>query len=305
MVSLLSPVRRAFRPARRRFCYATRERRILPSFLIIGAQRAGTTSLFRYLHAHPDVAGPSGGDAAVWWAKETHFFDEKFTKGVDWYRSFFPLISTRERRRRRGHDLQAGEATPYYMFHPAVPARVAAILPDVRLVALLRDPVERAYSHYQMMSRTGREKLDFEEALAAEPERLEGIEELILEGGSDRLPGGGRPHHHHRHRAYFSRGLYAEQLERWLLHFAREQLLVLKTEDLNSNPAKTYARTLEFLGLREWKLKDFPEYNKKPYSTLDPKTRARLEQRYAEPNARLEELLGERFAWSSPSEVPR
>jgi hypothetical protein len=191
------------------------------------------------------------------------------------------------------------------MFHPAVPARVAAILPDVRLVALLRDPVERAYSHYQMMSRTGREKLDFEEALAAEPERLEGIEELILEGGSDRLPGGGRPHHHHRHRAYFSRGLYAEQLERWLLHFAREQLLVLNTEDLNANPAETYARTLEFLGLREWKLKDFPEYNKKPYSTLDPKTRARLEQRYAEPNARLEELLGERFAWSSPSEVPR
>ena len=162
MVPLPSPVKRAIRPARRRFRHATRTRRILPSFLIIGAQRAGTTSLFRYLLAHPDVAGPSGGDAAVWWVKETHFFDEKYSKGLDWYRSFFPLDATRQRRRKRGHDLLAGEATPYYMFHPAVPARAAATLPDVRLIALLRDPVERAYSHYQMMSRTGREKLDFQ-----------------------------------------------------------------------------------------------------------------------------------------------
>ncbi len=238
MVSLPSPVKRVLRPARRRFRYATRKRRILPSFLIIGAQRAGTTSLFRYLLAHPDVAGPSGGDAAVWWVKETHFFDEKFTKGVDWYRSFFPLAATRERYRKRGHDLQAGEATPYYMFHPAVPARVAATLPDARLIALLRDPVERAYSHYQMMSRTGREKLDFEEAVAAEPERLAGVEEALMSETVQVLPSGHRAHHQHRHRAYFSRGLYADQLERWLEHFDREQLLVVGTEDLLGPPAR-------------------------------------------------------------------
>jgi hypothetical protein len=298
MRRLPTPVRRALRPARRRFRYATRKRRILPSFLIIGAQRAGTTSLFNYLLRHPDVAGPSGGDSAVWWVKETHFFDEKFTKGTDWYRSFFPLASTRERYRKRGHDLLAGEATPYYMFHPAVPARVAATLPDVKLIALLRDPVERAYSHYQMMSRTGREKLGFEGALAAEPERLAGVEEALMSEEEVFLPSGSRAHHQHRHRAYFSRGLYAEQLERWLERFPREQLLVLKTEDLLARPAEVYAGTLAFLGLRDWTLDDFPEHNKKPYSAIDPGERARLEERYAEPNARLEELLGQSFGWT-------
>ena len=296
---LPSPVKRAVRPARRRFRYATRRRRILPSFLIIGAQRAGTTSLFRYLLRHPDVAGPSGGDSAVWWVKETHFFDEKFSKGVDWYRSFFPLASTRERHRKHGNDLRAGEATPYYMFHPAVPARVAATIPDVRLIALLRDPVERAYSHYQMMSRTGREKLGFEEALAAEPERLAGVEEALMANEEVLLPSGSRAHHQHRHRAYFARGLYADQLERWLEHFPREQLLVLKAEDMLAEPAGMYAEVLAFLGLREWTLDDFPEHNKKPYSAIDSGTRERLEERFAEPNARLAKLLGRDFGWDS------
>lgn len=302
MVWVPGPVRRVLRPARRRFNYATRKRRILPAFLIIGAQRAGTTSLFRYLQKHPDVVGPRGGDAAVWWVKETHFFDERFTNGVDWYRSFFPLGTTRERRRKRGQDLQAGEATPYYMFHPAVPARVAATLPQVRLIVLLRDPVERAYSHYQMMSRTGRERLGFEEALAAEPQRLEGIEEALMAEEGLLLPSGSRAHHHHRHRAYFARGLYADQLERWLEHFAREQMLVLKAEDLLGRPTDTYAETLDFLGLREWALDEFPEHNKKPYSGLDPDIRAKLEERYAEPNARLEKLLGRELGWAAAGE---
>ncbi len=301
MVPLPSPVRSALKPVRRRFQYATRTRRILPSFLIIGAQRAGTTSLFNYLLRHPDTAGPRGGDSAVWWTKETHFFDEKFSKGVDWYRAFFPLESTRARHRRHGNDLRAGEATPYYMFHPAVPARVAATLPDVRLIALLRDPVERAYSHYQMMARTGREPLGFEEALAAEPERLEGVEKFLVDESELLRASGHREHHHHRHRAYFARGLYAEQLERWLEHFDREQLLVVSTEDLLARPAETYSEVLTFLELRDWQLDDFPEHNKKPYAAIDPAVRARLEERYAEPNARLVELLGWEPAWGTPA----
>ena len=300
---LPAPVKRALRPARRRFRYATRKRRILPSFLIIGAQRAGTTSLFRYLLAHPDVAGPSGGDPAVWWAKELHFFDEKFAKGVDWYRSFFPLSATRKRYRKRGHDLQTGEATPYYLFHPAVPARVAATIPDVRLIVLLRDPVERAYSHYQMMSRTGREELGFEEALAAEPERLAGLEDALMSETEQFLPSGHRAHRHHRHHAYFTRGLYAEQLERWLEHFDREQLLALGTEELLARPQETYAEVLGFLGLRGWYLDGFPEHNKKPYAAMNPEIHARLRERYVEPNARLVEVLGRDFEWATESET--
>jgi hypothetical protein len=249
------------------------------------------------------VAGPSGGDPAVWWAKELHFFDEKFAKGVDWYRSFFPLAATGRRHRKSGHDLLAGEATPYYLFHPAVPARVAATLPDVRLIALLRDPVERAYSHHQMMSRTGRDELDFEEALATEPERLAGLEEVLMSETEQFLPSGQRAHHHHRHHAYFARGLYAEQLERWLEHFDREQLLVLGTEELLARPQETYAEVLGFLGLRDWRLDDFPEHNKKPYAAMRPEVRARLRELYAEPNARLVDLLGRDFEWATESET--
>jgi hypothetical protein len=173
----------------------------------------------------------------------------------------------------------------------------------VRLIALLRDPVERAYSHHQMMSRTGRDELGFEEALAAEPERLAGLEEALMSETEQFLPSGQRAHHHHRHHAYFARGLYAEQLERWLEHFDREQLLVLGTEELLARPQETYAEVLGFLGLRGWHLDDFPEHNKKPYAAMPPEVRARLRELYAEPNARLVDLLGRDFEWATESET--
>lgn len=276
---------------------------MLPSFLVIGAQRAGTTSLFHYLTRHPDVDGPTSVEPAIWWGKEVHFFDENYWRGVDWYRTFFPLEVKRRVARRRGRDLQTGEATPYYLFHPAVPARVAAVVPEVKLVALLRDPVERAYSHYQMMVRTGREKLAFEDALAAEPERLAGAEEALAKERPAVGKQGHRAHHQHRHRAYAGRGLYAEQLERWFQHFTREQVLVLRTEDMLVRPGEIYAETLQFLGLRPYRLDDFVTRNQASYASIDPAVRRRLEERFAEPNARLARLLGRDFEWGSGSSV--
>jgi hypothetical protein len=292
--ALVRARRRLRRPARR-FRVATRHLRILPSFLIIGAQRAGTTSLFDYLSRHPDVAAPSGGEESVAWPKELHFFDEKSWRGLDWYRSFFPTAVARRVARLRGGDLVAGEATPFYLFHPFVPERVAATLPDVRLIALLRDPTERAYSHYQLMRRKGWEDLSFPEALAAEPERLAGEEPFLAD-----------PHyrnHHHRHHSYVARGLYAEQLERWLAHFPREQLLVLRAEDFLAHPAEVYAEVLGFLGLREWRLDDFTPRNRKPYAAIEPAARVLLEERFAEPNARLARLLGRDFGWGSAAAI--
>lgn len=267
---------------------------MLPSFLIIGAQRAGTTSLFYYLHRHPHVVHPTGQEDSVAWPKEIHFFDEKYWRGVDWYRSFFPLAAQRRLARLRGGDLVPAEATPSYLFHPAVPERVAATMPEVRLVALLRNPVERAHSHYQLMFRTGREKLSFEEALAVEDERLEGQVERMLADPRYRS-------RHHRHHSYFSRGLYAEQLERWLAHFPREQLLVLRAEDFLARPAEVYRDVLRFLVLAEWLPEGFPPRNIGSRAPIDPAVRARLEHRYAEPNSRLVRLLGDGFTWDGPA----
>jgi hypothetical protein len=292
------------RPVRRRFRHATRHRRLFPAFLIIGAQRAGTTTLYTYLRRHPDVTGPRYADSAVFWSKELHFFDENYWRGPDWYRKFFPLESRQRLMRHLGRDLVPGEGTPYYMFHPAVPERVAATLPDVRLIALLRNPVERAYSHYQMMARTGREKLSFEEAIEAEPKRLEGIEELLMEDRPRYGEDGHRRHQHHRHRAYVGRGLYADQLERWLAHVPREQLLVIRSEDFLAKPDETYAQVFDFLQLRPWQVRDYEARNTASYAPIDPDLRARLEARFAEPNARLARLLGREFDWGSPGSAP-
>jgi len=280
----------------RHFRHATSRARILPSYLIIGAQRAGTTSLYDYLCRHPDVAGPRAAKEDAFWAKEVHFFDDKFWRGVDWYRSFFPLSVNRAVARRRNRDVVALEATPSYLFHPAVPARVARTLPAVRLIALLRDPVERAYSHYHLMRRLGRETLSFEDALAAEAERLDGEEERLLADPrySSRK---------YRDYSYDARGLYADQLERWLACFPREQLLVLRAEDMLARCDEVYEATLSFLGLRPWPLRDFVRRNRASYAPIDPALRARLEERFAQPNARLARLLNRDFGWGSGASV--
>ena len=150
-----------------RFRTITRNARALPDFLLIGGQRCGSTSLYTTLCGHPQVLAGAH--------KEPHFFDNNHLRGEDFYRRLFPLqIHLLARERRLGRRVVTGEATTYYLAHPAVPARVAAMLPDVRLIAILRDPVDRAYSHYQLSVREGRESLPFEQALAAEPERIAG-----------------------------------------------------------------------------------------------------------------------------------
>ncbi|HEX2504969.1 MAG TPA: sulfotransferase [Gaiellaceae bacterium] len=298
-MSLAHYVKRPLRAGKRRYFRATSRLRMLPTFIILGAQRAGTSTLFFHLHEHPDVRRPTIGAGGISWSKELHFFDERYGWGLDWYRTFFPYEAARELARRRGHDLQAGEATPYYLFHPAVPARIAETLPDVRLIALLRNPIERAYSHYSLMRLRGRESLSFADAVDAEPERLASIDPAVFDAPVQ-VPGedGVRLHEHHRHRSYLSRGLYAEQLERWFEHFPREQLHVIRFEDLAADPARIYRETLEFLGLHAWSPSTFTRRNpgKKP-EPLDPAVRARLEEYFAEPNERLAQLLGRDFDW--------
>ncbi|MGH3038414.1 MAG: sulfotransferase domain-containing protein [Gaiellaceae bacterium] len=259
--------------ARHVFGHATSRARLLPSFLVIGAARSGTTTLFYYLSQHPDVARPA--------TKEIHFFDHNYWRGVDWYRGFFATSVG---------DRVAGEATPYYLFHPAVPERVAATLPDVRLIAILRNPVDRAFSHYRKMRRHGKEPLSFRKALDAEAARTAGEQERLLADARY------RSRELHRH-AYVARGLYADQLERWLTHFEREQLLVLRAEDFFARPREVYAQTLTFIGLDPFDPGELRARNPRPQKPLRPGLRARLEKRFSEPNERLAQLLGTDVWW--------
>jgi Sulfotransferase domain len=270
--TLPAPVRAVLRGTFRAYGRATASVRPLPNFLILGAQKAGTTALYAYLRWHPQVTGPS--------FKEVSFFDRHYARGERWYRAHFPA------RRRTA----VGEASPSYLLHPLAPERVATLLPDARLVALLRNPVDRAFSHYQHEVALRREPLSFEDAVAAEDERLRGEVERML-----RDPG--YFSHAWWNYTYLTRGRYAEQLERWYAAFPRDRLLVLFTEELAEDPGATYRRVLEFLGLELRELPSYPRIFEREYEQMRPETRAQLAHTFDEPNRRLQTLLGRELPW--------
>ena len=243
---------------------------------MIGAQKAGTTALYAYLRWHPRITGPS-------W-KEVSYFDRHYPRGVGWYRGQFPL---------RSRGRLVGEASPGYVFHPLAPARVRETVPAAKLIVLLRDPVDRALSHYHHEVALAREPLSFEEALDAEEERTRGEEERLV-----REPG------YFSHAwwdfTYVARGRYAEQLERWFGVFQREQLLVLASEELAAEPEATYRRVLDFLGAPPHSLARYPRVYEQRYEQMAPATRGRLAETFAEPNRHLYELLGRDFGWTRP-----
>jgi len=257
--------------------------RVLPELLVIGTQRGGTTSLYEYLAHHPDVVPPLG--------KELQYFSVEHGRGEAWYRAHFPTERSVERRRATGTGCLVFEASPYYLFHPLAARRAATTVPGAKLIALLRDPVERAYSHYSHMKQRGLEPLSFEDAVAAEPERLAGEVERMQADPTYQSRA-------HRIWSYVSRGRYAPQLSEWLAHFPRPQLLVLKSEDLFADPGAAYARVLEFVGLRPHTLPAYPAYTRRqPGPPLRDDTRAALRERFRPDIERLTAVVGAPMAW--------
>lgn len=267
------------------FRASTHNLRMMPDFMIIGTQKGGTTSLYRYLIQHPSIAPI--------WIKEPHFFDIYFYKGVPWYRSHFPTIVEQYYTRRiQKHDLITGEASPYYLFHPNAAKRVAKTLPQVKLIVLLRNPVNRAYSQYNhQRHQKGVEPLSFEDALECEEQRLNGEEAKILR--DDKYSS-----FNHRHYSYLSRSKYIEQLPSWMDLFPKEQFLILKSEDLYSNTRETLKQTLDFLGLPSNYLKqEYKPFNDGRYEKMASATRERLTEYFKPYNARLYDYLGRDFGW--------
>ncbi len=260
--------------------------RSLPDFIIIGAQRAGTTSLYRYLEQHPGIA-PAILNKGV------HYFDTSYDKDVGWYRAHFPTLAHKARRSRRiGMPVLTGEASPYYLFHPQVPGRVAELLPDVRLIVMLRDPVSRAHSHYQHEVARGFEHLSFEEALEEEEKRLAGEQERLVADETYFSFA-------HQHYSYVARGLYLEQLQRWYAHFRRDRVHVIVSEEFFVDPALAFRGVLAFLELPAISLPAYAKLNAHAYDPMSERSLAFLTARFAEPNEALARSLGISPRWRS------
>lgn len=259
---------------------ATSRFRALPDFLVIGAQKSGTTSLFYYLSQHPDILPSS--------RKEVCFFDggvdvtDVYAKGEQWYRSHFPYSGQLAGRR------ITGEASPSYIFNPLVPERIANFIPEAKLIAILRNPTERAVSHYFHEKRKGRETLSLEEALRAEESRL-------AEVGQSR----NYKNHQFLHASYKSRGRYWEQIERYLQFFPRDQLHILSSEDLFRDPNTALDKVYDFLGMgSSHRLHDLrPQNVARNRTSVSPELYEYLDDYFLPHNQRLYELIGQKFDW--------
>ncbi|MGI9601804.1 MAG: sulfotransferase [Acidimicrobiales bacterium] len=270
---------------------ATAGRRTLPDFMIIGGQRCGTSSLFKWLSRHPELIPAL--------RKEVDYFSLDHQQGEAWYRAHFPLAGRRRWAERRSHPWATYEATPTYLFDPRAPDRARALLPDAKLIVLLRHPAERAISHYHHNVRHGLEPLDLAEALAAENDRL------APEWAQIRAD----PDHRAitlRRFSYVARGRYAEQLQRWQASFPIEQFLVMRSEDLFGSPRRALDEICDFVGVSRWYPPEFRNYSyvgspDNSYQAPSVAIGRVLDEALQEPNEALREMLGPAFTWPGPT----
>ncbi len=279
--------REAAKWAIRRGGVFTADRRPLPDFLLVGAKRGGTTSLWRYLQEHPAVL-PLFPAAEK--RKGMYYFDEQYGRGERWYRSHFPTRHARAAAAARvGGRVVAGEGTPYYLYHPWAPVRAARTVPDAVILVVLRDPVERAFSHWKERSKHT-ESLPFADAIEAEAERCAGETERILADPS-------YVSFAHRHQSYVDQSRYAPMLERWFAAFGRDRVLVGVSEEMYAAPQAFYDRVTDALGLARHPLASTEAHNAETAPEMSAALRRQLTDLLRPDVEASEALLGRSLPW--------
>ena len=199
----------------RPYNYITSSLRVLPDFFVIGVVRSGTTSLFHYLNQHPNIAG------ALY--DELGYFDDNYHLGVNWYKSLFPTIFTKKRIQKEHGKFLSFDDTPFYIYNPQVARRIHENFPNAKMILLLRNPIDRAYSNYNL---TNFAKLTFDEFIKNEIDEINNIdldskdESYLVNNFYEKI---------------LPRGFYAKQLEAWYQIFPKEKILIKSSEDFANN----------------------------------------------------------------------
>lgn len=256
--------------------------RVLPDFLIIGAVKCGTTSLYDDLIMHPSIIPAVN--------KEVFFFDSWYYKEINWYRAHFcSKFQKFFKKSIQKRSFLTGEATPTTIFYPLAPKRVKSVVPNAKLIVLLRNPVDRAYSHYHMEVRRGKESLSFEAAIEKEDERLSGeFEKIFASKTYYSFP--------MEQFSYKLSGIYVEQLKNWFKIFPKNQILILRTEDFSDHQLDILNQVLEFLELPRFSIQQHIK-NIGSYKNMKLETRKKLIDFFRPHNERLYSFLDRNFEW--------
>lgn len=276
------PVVRLLRAIALAWGWLTADLRMEPSVVVVGAQRCGTTTLFRMLEAHPNLMRPTQD-------KGTGYFDDNYSRGKRWYRAHFPLKITG--RLLGGPDAMAFESSGYYLFHPLAAERLAATLPHAHVVVLVRDPVERALSAHRHELARGFEELPLDEALAREQERLAGETERLAETPGYRS-------FTHRHHAYLARGHYADQVARFVEALGADRVHVVDADAFFADPVREYAQLQRKLHVPVFLPERVDRWNARPGGPRLPEQRRELLlKQFESSDAELEAFLGRPPLW--------
>ena len=261
---------------KRAYRIMTNQLRVLPDFVVIGSTKSGTTSLHYYLIQHPRIISE----------RNVHFFEYMQTNSIEWYRAHFPTKAYKNFKK-----LTVGEQTATYLFHPLIPKRIHTTIPNAKLIVVLRNPVDRAYSNYTHQVREGIEKRTFEEAIKSELKRIE-----ICKNNSE-YKINNDDFSNHVIFSYLRHGIYVDFIKAWMEFFTKEQFLILPTYDLNNNRAKFLKQVFDYLNVQNFEIKDVERQNVGEYKKLDKSMRKFLVNYYRPHNERLFKLLEKNFDW--------
>ena len=269
---------------KRHFYGITASLRILPDFLVIGVGRGGTTSCFHYLSQHPSIIGSA--------YDEIGFFDENFHLGLNWYRSMFPTKFLKKKIVKKFGKCLTYDVTPAYIRKPWVARRIKELFPEIKLIALLRNPVDKAYSHYNSkMQVEGDTKTTFEEMIEEDIKMIEKFENTnsIIDDEYFR---------NYIEKSPLGRGLYAQQLKIWFELFDPKQLLILTSEELSTETNKTMNKIFQFLDLPDYEIPDTAKRSTGNYTNMKMDTRKKLISFFSKYNQDLFKLLNQEFDWN-------